>query len=71
MKTDFKCAADAARNIVLVMVRRSRMARRCLRKAEAADTPQSVLDLLSARASEAHNAAESARRVYYHGMDAL
>lgn len=54
MKTDFKCAPDAARNIVLVMVRRS-----------------SLWCLLSARATEAHNAAESARRVYYHGMDAL
>lgn len=60
-----------ARLIVLHLIRRKRAAERRLRHAYAKALPQAYSNILADNATEAQNAAEVARRLLYHGEDAL
>jgi len=60
-----------ARRIVANLLQRKRFARQMLMKAQTDNAPELILHSLNATYSEAHNAAESARRILYHGVDAL
>jgi len=56
---------SVARQIVAMLMRRKRDARRYWLRARRSGVPQEVLSLLDAHHCEAHNAAEAARRVLY------
>jgi hypothetical protein len=60
-----------ARQITAHMIQRKRRARRHLLQAETEDWPEPMLSQAWAAYTEAHNAAECARRIVYHGVDAL
>lgn len=62
---------DTARHIVATLIHRKRFARSMLRNAESRGAPAEVIQSCRAALAEAHNAAEVARRILYHGVDAV
>ncbi len=62
---------DAARHIVATLICRKRRARRLVKRMEAQGVPDAVLNQYRAAETEAHNAAEVARRILYHGVAAV
>jgi hypothetical protein len=73
-KLKMKCppTKPLARQIVAEMIYRMRFARAYLRSVQADGCwPEAVISDASGAYTEAHNAAESARRILYHGVDAL
>lgn len=62
---------DKARQIVATLLLRARRAHQGLARARRAGHPLMVVNALEAAYSEAHNAAEVARRTLYHGVDSV
>ena len=64
-------ALHAGRQIVANLLHRKRRARNSLRRAIRAGASAEHIDRLSCYLAEAHNAAESSRRILYRGIDSL
>lgn len=62
---------DAARHIVATLICRKRRARNLRKRMEQQGVPDAALTQYRAAETEAHNAAEVARRILYHGVNAV